>query len=161
MNNKFWQSLKYISPNEFIDDITLANPQLFINLNQTRITLNKSIHPSPVEGSLARLYGRKTSAHYAVGKLSTGVDVFIEGIPLRNFNTLIRQNLFTGIGIYLDTNGPDGKPWVMFHLDMRPIPLIWFAEKNIKKSGWVYTYESDRVDFWKKFRDLRMYINRR
>lgn len=136
-----WKHLKYFNSSEFPNKGEYTNVRLLSNLNQARELIKQRIYPSMVEGALARFGGSKTSQHYVgedlnnIIRKTTAIDVFAEGTPIENFQLIYGSGLFKGIGIYLDTNGPDGEPWVMFHLDIRDkgfgeVPLIWFAVKE-------------------------------
>lgn len=54
------------------------------------------------------------------------------------------SNLFGGVGIYFDTNNNHGKPQPMLHLDLRPVPLIWYRNngKYFYPYGDKYFYEN-------------------
>lgn len=148
-----WTKVWHFKKKEFVDDADYADPTLIIKLDMARELLQERIHPSPVKGSLCRFGGSETSQHYIgpkkgeIIRLSTGVDVFIEGHPMKNFIGLMDSGLFKGIGIYLDTNGPDGKPWVMFHLDIRCIESLFYWFRTKKK----YRYPLHTVAAFKYF----------
>lgn len=157
-----WNDIKNFSSTEFPEDPNkYANPELIYVLQDLRVLYNMKIYPSPVSGALARFTGSITSQHYVGSKteptrLSTGIDVFPEGVPFAFLCTVLKIPTILGIGIYIDTNGPDGKPWVMFHLDIRrkgftkDIPLIWVAKK-INEGNQVktkYYYPQTTVSKW-------------
>lgn len=137
-----WNNVYKLSPGEFPEDPDkYAEPVLIYSLGDLRQFLQKRMFPSPVSGALARFGGSETSQHYVgpkndIQRKATGCDVFCEGVPFETYTILLASKLFNGIGIYLDTNGPDGMPWVMFHLDMRfkgfteILPLIWIVKKE-------------------------------
>lgn len=80
---------------------------------------NVPLTPSPVIAGWYRLDGSKTSQHYAVGRLSLAGDLFPKYDARRVFLLAMTCGLFTGIGFYNDTNGPDGNPQYMIHVDKR------------------------------------------
>jgi len=115
--------------NEFPESPELADPKLLLALDYLRDDLGVPIIPSPVPGALARFDGSKTSQHYAVDRLSTGCDVFIRCSPFKAYSIILQSGCFTGVGIYFDTQYA-GKPHVMFHLDIRDEPLMWYRDGN-------------------------------
>jgi hypothetical protein len=128
-----WNKVYKLSAIEFSENPDLyADPDLIYALGRLRKNMKQRIFPSPVSGALARFRGSVTSQHYAVGRKSTGSDIFCEGDPATNLRVILASKEFKGVGIYLDTNGPDGLPWVMFHVDKRAIkkPLIWVTRKK-------------------------------
>ena len=145
-----WGMIKHFSKDEFPCDTDLIDPEYFNRLEMGRVALGECIHPSPVEGAFARFGGSTGSTHYVgenpscIVRLVTGGDVFCEGVPFVNFNTLLHAKVFSGIGIYLDTQGPDGLPCVMFHLDIRSNytvekPLVWICIKKLDaETGEIY-----------------------
>lgn len=151
-----WSSITYFSQNEFSENPIYAEPELFYKLDFVRSKLNQKIFPSPAKGSLARFFGNSKTQHYAIGRKSTAVDVFCEGYPIVNFLSLLQMHTFNGIGIYLDTDGPDGKPWVMFHLDIRRTPFsilhpfIWVTTRTHQKNS--YFYPQQKPEYWKLLR---------
>jgi hypothetical protein len=167
-----WSAIQYFNANEFSEDPTyLADPKTIMALDQFRKLLNQRIYPSPVKGALARLDGNPGSQHY-IGtsayqpvRKSTAVDVFCEGIPIDTYQTLISSKLFNGIGVYLDTRGPDGLPWIMFHIDTRPrgfnahLPLVWIAMKGSKQNQ--YYYPQSQPSTWSFFNDARLFADKR
>ncbi len=163
-----WKNIKRFSIAEFPEDPDkFAEPQLIYKLNTFALQLGKAIYPSPVKGALARLSGSKTSQHYAINRKSTAVDIFCEGVPFFVLSELLVSKLFRGIGIYLDTDGVDGLPWVMFHVDLRPkkgSPLIWIARKEYdaikEKIVTKYYYPQNDSDHWKLLQNDHMYVDR-
>lgn len=157
-----WSQLKYFKQQEFHGEGHLLAPSYLMTLDRSREVLGESVHISPVKGSVARFGGSQTSQHYVGTKegghtirLSTAADIFVEGVPFLNFTVLQQSGLFSGIGIYLDTTGPDGKPWVMFHLDTRKShsvsdPLVWICTKSYAKgkSKNIYHYPQRNSDKW-------------
>ena len=154
-----WNQIKYFNKKEFHGCADLLEDQVIHNLDKLRVLLKERIYPSPVKGAISRFGGSKTSQHYvgipgepAIRK-STAIDVFIEGIPFLNFSDIINTKLFSGIGIYMDTNGPDGLPWIMFHVDLRESyrvgnPLVWICTKDISGDNKYYYPDSDS-SHWK------------
>ena len=169
--------IKHFIKKEFSEDWDLCDPELIKSLDQSRELIKHRIFPSPVKGALARFGGSPTSQHYVgenpskIIRKSTGSDVFCEGIPIVNFLLIYKSGLFNGIGIYLDTTGPDGLPWVMFHKDIREKgfqdskdPLIWFGIKErskiTNKIKTRYRYPQVNKKYWELFRDGRLYKER-
>jgi len=153
-----WNYVYKLSADEFSEDPDkLAEPRLIYSLGDLRRLLGAKMRPSPVPGGLARNYGSKKSQHYVVDRFSTASDQFIEGVPFDIYSKILYSNLFTGIGIYLDTTGPDGKPWIMFHLDIRKrnFPFIWIVQKidGVNK----YRYPQAQPEYWSLFNDGRIY----
>ena len=122
--------VKNFSKSEFSEDpVKYAHSNLIISLDKLRDFINKPIYPSPVSGALARFSGSNKSEHYSVYRLSTAVDVFIDEDPFISLIKILQSSYFSGIGFYLDTYYK-GKPWVLFHLDLRKKPLIWCRQNN-------------------------------
>ena len=164
MNKIDWAQILYFAPDEFPENPKHADPTLIYRLDHTRRYLAKAVYPSPVKGALARFTGSEHSQHYAVDRLSTGIDVFCEGVPIQNYNTILGLRYFNGIGIYLDTNGVDSQPWIMFHLDIRKVgfmidvPLIWICNKMDGKN--IYHYPQLNPEYWRFLQDERLYVAR-
>lgn len=120
----FPEFAKYGIPLELVD----ADFILF--LQEIRNNSGVPIQPSPVRGGWARTDGSTTSRHYAVGRLSDAGDLFpARGRFVELFHNILKYHRTGGVGIYADTNGPDGKPWPMLHLDMRSGRVIWGRDK--------------------------------
>lgn len=164
-----WEEIKYFKPREFsVNPDKYAHPQLIHTLDRFRLILKERIFPSPVTGAFARFDGSKNSQHYVGSKenpirKTTAIDIFPEGIPIHIYTCLLNQFFVKGIGIYLDTNGIDGLPWVMFHMDIRKkgfnsFPLIWFCLKERGKNK--YYYPQSNPNYWSFLKDERMYIRR-
>ena len=157
-----WDKVNYFSPFEFPENTSFAEPQLFYNLGEYRSLIGRKIFPSPARGALARMTGSPSSQHYALGRLSTACDIFCEGTPIQNLISLIGSKLFNGIGIYLDTTGIDGKPWVMFHVDTRVLndepPVLWVVTKTNNKSN--YYYPHDNPEYWSLLKHDLLYTDR-
>lgn len=161
-----WDKIQYFRPKEFSENPLYAEPELIYKLDTVRIALNERVYPSPVKGALARFSGSPKSQHYAISrKRSKAIDIFCEGMPVINFLTILSLKLFNGIGIYLDTTGPNGLPWIMFHLDIRTegfsnnIPWIWFARKKVQDSSvrTKYYYPQIAPEHWEFFRSISLY----
>lgn len=161
-----WDLIHNFLPHEFPEDPNkYAEPELIYNLDSLRLLYGQKMRPSPASGALARLYGSEYSQHYAVDRLSTAVDWFPEGLPIDMLFTIIVHGKFKGIGIYFDTLGPDGLPWVMFHGDIRTKganslkPVIWLVHKVDGKNKYTYIHENPMN--WKLLHDERMYTDRK
>lgn len=172
-----WNRVPHFKASDFSEDPNkYLTPEVLYNVERVRIAFNKAIYPSPVTGALARLGGSNKSQHY-VGvdsdgliRKSTAVDLFPTGLPINFFICVMSFSVFKGIGIYLDTTGIDGKPWIMFHVDTRKIgynnhtSLIWIAEKVVdpttKKITTQYRYPQIQPEYWKLLQDDRLYIYR-
>lgn len=164
--NKFcsvnWSEIPNFLRVEFSEDPELyADPELIYTLQSLRELYGKAIHPSPVKGALARFSGSESSQHYVgkeenVVRKSTAVDLFPEGVPFVFYSNILKIPTIKGIGIYLDTNGIDGKPWVMFHIDLRDRnsnypPLVW-----IRKEGKYYYPQTD-TSKWEILNDAKFF----
>ena len=127
-----WSRVDKFTKAEFLDNTDLAEPRLFYALNDFRHFVAKPIHPSPVPGSLARLYGSPTSRHYAVGRKSDAVDVFVEAPPAEVLMLALAFRRWGGVGVYFDTEFR-GQEWTMFHLDLRPCDskVVWFRRYGV------------------------------
>lgn len=136
-----WDEIKYFKKHEFPENPDIyAEPQLIINLNDYRKLLNKRVYPSPVPGALARFDDKaKGSEHYAISRKSTAIDVFPEGSILRAWMVALTSGLWSGIGVYFDTEFR-GKDWCMLHLDNREDPLIWY---RLNKKDYYYPLHSE------------------
>jgi len=161
-----WDDITKFKPGDFSEDPDkYAEPELIYRLNAFRLKLGCIMHPSPVTGALARFSGGKSQHVVQNGEKSKATDQFPEGIPFATYSLALVLKLFKGIGVYLDTTGPDGNPWIMFHFDIRPIgfnydtPLIWIAEK-VKIGNEVvtkYRYPQYESKHWKLFQDEKLY----
>jgi len=146
-----------------------ADPDLIYALQAFRTKVRRSIFPSPVAGALARFAGGTETQHYVGDALhpirkSTAVDIFVEGIPIANLFCLLSIIEIKGVGIYLHTSGPDGKPWIMFHIDIRPDPLVWICEKvwkpPEKKLVSIYRYPQTSPQHWNFLQNELMYYDK-
>jgi hypothetical protein len=123
------------SPGEFSEDPDkFAHPELLTKAQEFRNILGAKIFPSKKEGALARSYGNQTSMHYVMKvygeHFSKAWDIFCNTHIFKAWTVALNCNLWTGVGVYFDTNGNNGKPWPMLHLDLRPKPLIWYRDKG-------------------------------
>lgn len=168
-----WDQVYKLRPYEFSENPNLyAEPALIYALSKTRKSTQKVMLPSPVGGALARF--KVGNSQHDVGsyknptRLSTACDVFMQGIPFENFVNILSLKVFNAIGIYLDTYGPDGKPWVMFHLDIRPpklnsdSPLIWisykiWSGKTVKSE---YRYPQNQSECWKLLNNKKFFAKK-
>jgi hypothetical protein len=152
-----WNEIKHFSPSEFPEDPDkYAEPELIHTLDEIRAAHNKPIYPSPVSGALARFGGSETSQHYAIGRKSTGVDIFPECVPIQFMLLLMKFENIKGIGVYRDTRGINGTPWAMFHIDIREKgfndlePLVWIAIKDFNNQT-KYLYPQVNNNHWELF----------
>jgi hypothetical protein len=115
-----WENIKHFSKWEFSEDPDFhAEPQLIETLDAFREIVGKPIYPSREKGALARFEGTNPdSRHYAVGRKSDAIDVFVEGDIRDNWMKAFCSKLWGGIGIYFDTHYK-GHSWPMLHLDLR------------------------------------------
>ena len=162
-----WEEIYKLESNEFSEDPDkYADHELIYALSDIRQFTQRKLRPSKASGALARFEGSITSQHY-VGSMgyperkSTASDIFCEGIPFSTYSSIIASRLFKGVGVYLDTYGPDGLPWVMFHVDIRPrgfnqnSPLIWIVEKSEGKN--VYKYPQAEPQYWSLLNDKALF----
>jgi len=172
-----WEKIYKLSQGEFSEDPDkYANPKVISGLSYIRKFTQRAMYPSPVSGALARFSGSKTSQHYVGNKnnperKSTACDVFCEGIPFSIYSSIVASRRFRGVGLYLDTNGPDGLPWIMFHLDIRRkgfnanSPLIWIVERvwhptQAGKKVDKYRYPQAEPKYWSLLNDDRVYYDK-
>src|SRR6056297_816453 len=130
-------------------DLSLTDARTVITLQAMRSQGGFSIWPGLKQANWGRIYGSETSEHYAVGRLATACDVFpAKGKVIRFWSLCQEQAEVGGMGLYLDTKGPDGSPWMMTHFDLRQKPrLMWV------RNGGEYWYDvSDPVKFWSLIR---------
>jgi len=173
-----WGLVPSFSPKEFSEDPNeFSDPKIIYLLQEARNKYQKRIFPSPVKGALARFGGSVTSQHYVgpspenITRYSTALDIFPEGTPFEFYTVLLSIPGIGGIGVYLDTKGSDGKPWVMFHMDLRDIsierkvPLIWICIKTwdvkTKEEKNVYRYVQSEPAFWKLLSSPQMFISKK
>lgn len=118
--------------------------RLVLAIQRFRDVSGIALIPSPVIAGWARNTGSANSQHWALGRLSTAGDLFpARGKALSAWLNAIGMPEFGGVGIYNDTNGPDGRPWVMIHVDLRPESVWWIRDTGR------YLYHSTAPDaFW-------------
>lgn len=128
------------SINEFPEDpVKFADPKLIINLDRLREFIGSAISPSPVKGALARFdINAKNSQHYAVGRKSTAIDIFIDCDPLEAFVKILQSKLFNRVGVYYDTQYRN-ELHTMFHLDLKDQNLMWYRDDG----KYYYSYQND------------------
>lgn len=135
---------------EFADfdiDLSRVSAQLILELQEFRTTTGIPIIPSPLQDGWWRDTGSKTSRHYAVGRLSDAGDMFAQKDRILTcWLQAIQWPAFGGIGLYTDTHGPDGTPWPMMHVDMRPYSrgqkVLWVRDEN------EYINPRNQDEFW-------------
>lgn len=116
----FTRDVTHFAPSEFPGDaLNHVDADLVLGLDELRDMLDSPILPSPVLAGWYRTSGSQNSEHYAVGRLSRAGDVFPDSNIVHALLTAMRQRAWGGIGVYLDTTGPNGQPWPMLHLDLR------------------------------------------
>lgn len=138
----FERDVKHFAASEWpADALEHCDANLILQLDQFRHTLGDAILPSPVLAGWYRTSGSTTSRHYAVGRLSDAGDIFPRGNIVRAYLMALRQGVWGGIGIYLDTHGPDGSAWPMMHLDLRPgEQKLWM---RVEGGRYIYPLSSD------------------
>jgi hypothetical protein len=143
-----WEHITHFKPSEFPSqkEIDLTEPRLFKTLDGFRVDLGYPIYPSPVKGALAREYGSKTSRHYAIGRLSTAVDIFPDCSVYHAF--IIATQYFGGVGVYFDTHFK-GRKWIMLHVDLRQTKTHWYRDDHI-----YHTLNTEK-DYNKLFKRLK------
>ena len=163
-----WNALNF-NKKEFSEDPDLyADESLIYSLDSFRNQTKKPIYPSPIKGALARFDGSETSQHFAIKRKSTAIDFFCEGFQMEVFLLLYKSALFTGIGMYLDTTGPDGKAWIMFHADIRKskqtVALFWIVKKEYDpiKDALInkYYYPQYKNEYWSLLKNEKLYTER-
>ena len=140
--------MKYFKPSEFPESLSLADPVLLEKFVSLREFLNKPIYPSPAPGALARTDdGASESEHYAVGRLSEAIDFFCDMDPFEAYIKILQSGLFPRMGVYFDTWFKHQKH-VMFHVDLKPKPLLWFRDKG------KYSYSTEPLFFKTIFKNF-------
>jgi hypothetical protein len=92
-----WERVPNFRRSEFREDPNhYAQSKLIYRLQDYRTYSNRRIYISPVEGALARFSGDEDSRHYAVGRKSDAVDIFVDGYPLYNWIMLLESQYFSG-----------------------------------------------------------------
>ncbi len=124
-----WNSIDNFSESEFAHtDLDKIDESIILELQSFREILGHPITPSPNKNGWARESGKRTSYHYAIGRLCNAGDVFVGCHIAEAFLAALRCK-FGGIGIYLDTTYR-GKPRPMLHVDLRPMSrqIMWLRE---------------------------------
>lgn len=140
--------IDHFSRGEFPDGVLeRVEDELILSLNEYRSRLGYPLVPSPLVAGWYREDGSVTSRHYAVDRLSDAGDLFPQCDIRRAFLVAMGCEWFGGIGVYLDTNGPDGEPQPMIHLDLRPGQTIWMRYEG----RYIYPLRSDaeQAEFFK------------
>lgn len=161
-----WDKIKFFKKSEFSEDPDkYADPDLIHILDRFRFLLGERIFPSPVEGAFVRFNGSRKSQHYVGPKdnpvrKTTAIDIFPEGMPIEIYSYLLTFFDIKGLGIYLDTKGVDGLPWIMFHIDIREkgfkaFPLIWFCKKENGINR--YYYPQNDSKYWSFLQNEQLY----
>ena len=132
-------------------DLDRIDKRLIDALVDVRCLSGIPIIPSPVIAGWYRNSGSETSRHYAVGRLSDAGDIFpARGRTLDLWLTVLSHSDINGIGLYTDTNGPDGRPWIMMHIDLRPgNRVLW-----IRDEGKYYSINRNKKAFWDAFKKV-------
>lgn len=172
-----WSKIPNFKPEHFPENPDLySDPKIMYALQSIRSKSRQLIFPSPAPGALARFDGNEATQHYVGNALnptrkSTAIDFFMEGIPIQNLCTVMTITEIKGIGVYLDTFGPDGKLWVMFHIDVREngftddLALLWICEKvwkpSDKKMINTYRYPQTTLEYWSLLQNDKMYSDKR
>lgn len=149
-----FSTVRYFAPHEFPSDVLqYLDARLVKKLDEFRQALGHSLTPSPLRAGWVRENGSKGSRHY-IGAVRVGADGSKESQRLStagdlfpSLNCDIRHALMTalrmgfgGIGIYLDTHGPTGRPQPMIHVDLRDgPPQLWLRDGD----GYLYPYRGD------------------
>ena len=129
-------------------DLSRIDKRLIDALIDIRYLSGIPITPSPSIDGWYRDSGSEKSRHYAIGRLSDAGDIFpARGRVLDLWLVVLSHPDINGIGLYTDTNGPDGRPWIMMHIDLRQTKkLLW-----IRDCGKYYYLDKDKKDFWSCF----------
>lgn len=126
--------------------LELVSASLLVTLQSVRDKTGIPITPSPLSDGWVRTSGSETSRHYAVNRLSDAGDIFpAKGRCLELWARLLETSNIGAIGLYADTNGPDGSPWPMIHFDLRDArqKVLW------GRDGEYFYLPQDRVEFWR------------
>ena len=142
-----WNDIKHFSKDGDAwseDPDQYASAELIKSLDAYRDVLGFSVHPSPVEGALARFDDDEgvspTSQHYVggmrnrtsvTGKQSRAIDVFTTANVRTAYLAALTSRLFGGIGVYFDTRYRN-RPWCMLHVDLRNVnsTVVWYRQKG-------------------------------
>jgi len=162
-----WSEIPNFSRREFVvDPDRYIEPFLIYRLQDFRTRYGRRVFPSPVSGAIARTNGSKTSQHF-IGdwdnptRKSTAIDIFPEGKAIHYALAAMQMVGLNGIGVYLNTKGPDGQPWVMLHIDIRRLPanahgpVFWVVDRE---GNYRLPYKSP--EHWKLFLDPKLYADR-
>ena len=117
--------------------LRLTDASLLSLLQSLRTQWDQSIHPSRHPDGWARMAGRPSSRHYAVGRLSDAGDIFPTGNVINFWQMCVADQSVGGLGIYFDTRRGPLQPGPMIHIDLRPRRLLW------SRIAGVYYYFSD------------------
>lgn len=144
----FANDVLHFAPGEFPGQaLRYTTAELILGLDELRDLLGSPILPSPLEAGWYRQSGSTGSRHYASGRLSDAGDVFPDCNIVHALLTAMRQRVWGGIGVYLDTTGPNGNPWPMLHLDLRPgEQVLW-----MRLSGDRYIYPQSSTSARQEF----------
>lgn len=146
--------MRHFKHDEFPEPWSDANPILLTMLDDFRDDINKAIFPSLAPGALCRYSADDMgSQHYAVGRQSTAVDVFIPGATPAWIITRALLFGFDGVGVYFDTHNNRGDPETMYHFDIRRIVgdkprTVWYREH--KKYHWIRNAEHAASGFFER-----------
>lgn len=135
-----------------------VDKRILMNIQEYRNILGCPFFISLDTRAIVRFDGRITSCHKVIvspfdgtiTKISTAIDGFPDCDSFKSWSKALSSNLFGGVGVYFDTNGNDGKPCPMFHLDLRPISLIWYRDDG------KYFYPHKNKTFFKDLQNLFM-----
>jgi hypothetical protein len=129
------------------EDLKFVDYRVIKYLDELRERFGSAIYPSQVPKGLVRRTGSTTSRHYiGDGSLGLAVDVFPSERSLDCWLEAIGMNVWTGIGVYLDTNRSRWQPGPMIHLDIdenRPKKTFWVRD------GSYYVKDDNPSKFWK------------
>lgn len=124
----------------------LLDCNLILTLQSLRERSQILIWPSPNPEGWARLVGNVKSRHYAVDRLSDAGDVFPKrGRAMELWVIAQQYERIGGLGLYSNTTGPDGYPWVMMHFDLRPSARTFWVREN----GRYWYLHSEPREFWR------------
>ena len=133
--------------------LDLVDAAVVLILQRLRELSEIPITPSPVHGGWARTTGSSESRHYAVGRLADAGDVFpARGRLLECWVRAQEMWRIGALGLYSDTNGPDGKPWCMMHFDLRKVSrrVFWVREEGV-----YYYLHRNPKRYWEAFANIQ------
>lgn len=148
--SKLIQSVHYPNFPEFEEagiDLDLTDADTILALQEIRKQAGVPIYPGRKQDNWGRLDGSKTSQHYAGCFPSLAGDVFpARGFAIRTWIGAQNVSNVKALGLYLDTNGQDGKPWIMMHYDLRrqPTRIFWIRFRG----KYIYLHNESSL-FWK------------